>query len=89
MSNRDCTKYKKKSLGETFVTGGLWYGTICIPKLLEDLIIMIIFPPLFVFLKQKEKNFNNINLIIKNFLLTCLFYFPGLIHAIFIKNHNK
>ena len=56
---------------------------ICIPKQFGDLFIMILYPPLWVLLKEfyKEKKFENLGNVIISFVLTCCFYFPGLIHA--------
>ena len=42
---------------------------------------MIAFPPLYVFIHQKRKNFKDIQKIIVCFILTCCMYFPGLIYA--------
>lgn len=47
-------------------------------------LIAILFPPLAVFMTGK------IGLALLNFILTLLFYFPGLIHALFVINsHNN
>lgn len=58
----------------------------CVPTQLLDLAIMIVYPPLWVFLKEikSKEPFSNIGRIIVNFVLTCAFYFPGLIHALSI-----
>ena len=76
-----------KTLADAFVEGGMWYGSLCMPKFLTELILIIIFPPLYIFLDQKKKGFPDFYQIIKNFILTCCFYFPGMIHALYI--HGK
>lgn len=73
-----------KKLGDAFVSGGMWYGSLCLPKFLTDLILIIIFPPLYIIIHQKKQGFPDYTMIIKNFILTCLFYFPGMIHALYI-----
>ena len=83
--NKKCTKLPPpKNLADAFVEGGMWYGSLCMPKFLSDIILIIIFPPLYVFLHQKATGFKDFYQIIKNFILTCLFYFPGMIHALYI-----
>lgn len=75
----------KKSMYSTFMYGGMGYGSICMPNLLSDLLFLVIFPPFYVFKHQKSRNFDNIMQIVINFLLTCIFYFPGMIHALYIR----
>jgi uncharacterized membrane protein YqaE (UPF0057 family) len=53
----------------------------CIPSNLKDIFLIVLFPPLWVFLKElnsPNKNFINV---MYNILFTSFFYFPGLIHA--------
>ena len=61
-------------------------GSFCYPSELKDIIIMVIFPPLWVFLKElnSENPFDNFSRIFINIILTCSFYFPGLVHAMSI-----
>jgi uncharacterized membrane protein YqaE (UPF0057 family) len=58
-------------------------GSFCYPSQLKDIIIMVLFPPLWVLLKEiySKKPLSNIIRVVFNFLFTSLFYFPGLIHA--------
>ena len=57
---------------------------ICYPAIIRDFIIMVIFPPFWVLIKEiySDKPLPNIVRIVINLLLTSCFYFPGLIHAI-------
>ena len=64
--------------------GGFGFGPICFPVYIPRLIIAVIFPPLAVFLEEMAKGFQDISRIIINIILTSLFYFPGLIHALTI-----
>ena len=76
----DC-KIQNRSLYDKFMYGGMGYGLFCVPKELPKYIIMIIFPPLSVFIEEMNTGFNNVGRIIINFILTSFFYFPGLLHA--------
>ena len=82
-------KYKKKTLVKSFMSGGIGYGTLCIPGTFADLLIIIVFPPLFVILNQIKKGYFNFKEIIVNILLTSLFYFPGFLHALNILKTKK
>lgn len=62
--------------------GGLGYGKICVPNILSDFMLMIVYPPAYIILLEKRNEFKNIGKIILSFILTSLFYFPGLLHAI-------
>jgi uncharacterized membrane protein YqaE (UPF0057 family) len=70
-----------RSLYDKFMYGGLGYGLFCVPKELPKYIIMIIFPPLSVFIEEMNNGFQNVGRILINFILTSFFYFPGLLHA--------
>ena len=61
-------------------------GSFCYPSELKDIILMVLFPPLWVFLKEihSKHPLTNIMRIVFNFLFTSFFYFPGLIHAMMI-----
>lgn len=87
---KSCEDEDKIGSGETKLSdailyGGMGYGKVCIPKNLTDFIIMITYPPAYIFLVQKSQGFDNIKDIVISFVLTSLFYFPGLIHALRIK----
>jgi uncharacterized membrane protein YqaE (UPF0057 family) len=59
---------------------------ICYPAIVRDIFIMVLFPPLWVLIKElySEDPLKNFMRIVINFLLTACFYFPGLIHAMSI-----
>ncbi len=67
---------------ERLMYGGFGYGKICVPKGLPQLILTILFPPAGVFYEEYKAGFPNVTRIVMNFILTALFYFPGLIHAL-------
>ena len=68
-----------------FFYGRLMKDDICIPHKIINLIATVILPPLGVYLKQKDNKKIEINKIIICFILTGLFYFPGLLYAL----HNN
>jgi uncharacterized membrane protein YqaE (UPF0057 family) len=73
--------FNKQSFFDKAMYGGLGYGTVCVPKNLPDYLIMIAFPPAYVFRHQMRRDFKNIEKILVCFILTCCLYFPGLIYA--------
>ena len=91
--------YKEKKLVDKFMSGGFGYGSACIPYNFFEIILMIIFPPIFVVFKQvlnykKNKSkgkevyliqYLNFKEIIINIILTSFFYVPGFIHALTLK----
>ena len=91
-------KFDEKTLAYKFINGGIGYGNLCIPDTFVDLILIIVFPPLYVITYQvqkylKSKNNNDsekvmdqldMGQIIMSLLFTSCFYFPGLLHAISI-----
>jgi len=76
------------NLADAVFSGGLGYGKVCVPTSLTDFILMIVYPPAYVFLLQKKNGFNNIKQIFISVILTSLFYFPGLVHALYLKNNR-
>ena len=64
--------------------GGMGYGKFCLPKDFSSILILIAFPPLFVFINEYKNGFKRIDRIIINFILTSCFYFPGLLHGLSI-----
>lgn len=81
-----CTAPPKKSIMDAMVNGGLGYGKLCIPEKIVDIIIIIIFPPLYVILYQLKQPKFDIMPVIINIILSSCFYFPGYIHALNIKS---
>jgi len=68
---------------ERLMNGGFGLSPICVPTYLPRLIITIIFPPLGVILEQYHTGFKNPQKIITSIILTSMFYFPGLLHALY------
>ena len=67
---------------ERILYGGFGGSSICIPAGLGTLIMAVLFPPIAVLYEQYLNGFNNINRIFMNLILTSMFYFPGLLHAL-------
>ncbi len=76
-------------LRDAIFEGGLGYGKVCVPTSLTDFVMMILYPPAYIFFVQRDRGFANIWQILISFVLTSLFYFPGLIHALYTKYHYK
>ena len=55
--------------------------SICFPDSLLKIVLTIIFPPFAVWLDQHEKGYTQISSIVICFILTAVFYFPGLFYA--------
>ena len=68
-----------------FFYGQLIKDDICIPHKLVNITITFLLPPLGLYLKQRENKKINIKNLIISFILTGLFYFPGLIYSL----HNN
>ena len=62
-------KDKNTSLYYKFIRGGLAYGSLCIPDIFLDLILIIIFPPIFVIYYQIKQKKMDIGQILLNFVL--------------------
>ena len=86
------------TLYDKFIYGGLGYGTFCLPTNLFRIIFTVIFPPLGVFMGYIINTFpfvdfpkliKNIDKIIYSFILTMLFYIPGLIYSLSIINFDE
>ena len=79
------------TLYDQILYGGLGYGHFCVPKNLVRILFTIIFPPIGMCLKYTTDKFPfmdfaglfaNITSILTCFVLTSLFYVPGLIYAL-------
>tara|TARA_B100000945_G_C19994552_1_gene418115 strand:+ start:21 stop:335 length:315 start_codon:yes stop_codon:yes gene_type:complete len=84
------------TLYDRFLYGGLGYGDFCLPTHLFRIIATVLFPPLGIIIKHLKlstvfpyitwetiKNLlTNIDDIIYSFILTAMFYIPGLIYSL-------
>jgi uncharacterized membrane protein YqaE (UPF0057 family) len=84
------------TLFDRFIYGGLGHGYICLPTNLIRIIFTVLFPPIATILKYLKINetfpyittdslanlFNNIDDIVYSFVLTALFYIPGLVYGL-------
>jgi len=70
------------SIFDAIMYGGLIAQDICFPSYIFKLIVTIIFPPLGVWWNQHEQGYPSPGRIAIGFILTALFYFPGLIYAL-------
>ena len=89
MTNTGCVEKGNSNLAYQFINGGMGYGSVCMPDSLLDMIIVIIFPPMYVITYQLKQNKMDIGQLILNFLFTSCFYFPGFIHALYIMKQKK
>tara|TARA_B100001093_G_scaffold396266_1_gene383332 strand:+ start:222 stop:611 length:390 start_codon:yes stop_codon:yes gene_type:complete len=83
-----CELNLNKSLGAAYLNGGFGFGKLCLDHEFTRLIIMFVFPPAYVFLKEQQKGFTNKRAIILSLIYTSLFYIPGLIHALQYKHSS-
>lgn len=67
---------------DAIIYGNLIAYPICFPKWIFKLIFTILCPPIGVLWGQHEKGYPSPGRIIICFILTSLFYFPGLIYAL-------
>ena len=65
-----------------FGDGGMNQTPYCFPAHIGYFFMIVLFPPLFVFFKEKNDNFKRFSRIIYCLLLTSMFYFPGVIYAL-------
>tara|TARA_B100000035_G_C20546874_1_gene356492 strand:- start:134 stop:406 length:273 start_codon:yes stop_codon:yes gene_type:complete len=87
---KECNKqFKKKTLASSFIYGGLGYGKVCVSNKISDMLMIIAFPPLFVFFHQKKRKKYDFIQLLTSIFLTSLFYFPGFIHALSIMKTKK
>ena len=81
-----CTLNKGETLSSAYISGGFGFGKLCLNKEFTRTILLLIFPPSYVFIKEMEKGFTNKGAIIMSFIYTCIFYFPGLIYTLMYKH---
>ena len=78
-----CTINNEISLANAYLSGGFGFGKVCLPtKNITNLLVLFVYPPLFIFIQEYKKGFKNIGAIVLSFALTTMFYFPGLIHGL-------
>lgn len=86
------------TLFDKLMYGGLGYGAFCLPTNFFKIVFTVIFPPLgeilntiadglinefpYVTWDTLKRLFNNLDTIIYSFLLTSMFYVPGLIYTL-------
>jgi uncharacterized membrane protein YqaE (UPF0057 family) len=84
------------TLFDRFLYGGLGHGYFCLPTNLVRILFTVIFPPIATIMKHLKMQptfpyitpdtltnlLNNIDDIIYSFVLTALFYIPGLIYGL-------
>jgi uncharacterized membrane protein YqaE (UPF0057 family) len=56
--------------------------SLCFSLYFMKFLLLIVFPPLGVWMDQHNKNYPDINKIAISFVLTAFFYFPGLFYAL-------
>ena len=81
-----CKLNTGETLSSAYINGGFGFGKLCLSKEFTRLILMLLFPPSYVFIKEWEKGFTNKGAIIMSFIYTCIFYFPGLIYTLMYKH---
>ena len=81
-----CDLDTNNSIGSAYMTGGFGFGKLCLDKEFTRLILLFLFPPLYIFIKEREKGFTNKSQIILSFIYTSIFYVPGVIHALVYKH---
>ena len=89
LKNGRCVINDSKNLPNTLFNGGFGYGKVCVPSFMTDMVIMLVYPPAYIFIYQQKKGFPDITMIITSFILTSCFYFPGLIHAMYMRQTGK
>jgi uncharacterized membrane protein YqaE (UPF0057 family) len=74
------------SLGAAYINGGFGFGKLCLDHEFTRLILMFLFPPAYIYLKESQTGFKKKREIILSFIYTSLFYIPGLMHALQYKH---
>ena len=86
IQNGQCVLNIGQSLGSAYINGGFGFGKLCLDHEFTRLILMFLFPPAYVYLKESERGFADKRAIILSIIYTSLFYVPGLIHALQYKH---
>ena len=93
-----CRLNSKPHLGNVYINGGFGFGKLCLDNNFTRFILLITYPPLYIYIMEKEKQKKkmdvhnkyvpmNIKAIILCFIYTCMFYFPGLIYGMYYMFH--
>jgi len=92
-----CVLNSKPHLGNVYINGGFGFGKLCLDNNFTRFILLITYPPLYIYIMEKEKSKQqsqngkyvpmNIKAIILCFIYTCMFYFPGLIYGMYYMFH--
>ena len=80
---------KNSSLAATYLNGGFGFGKICMDREFTRVILLFLFPPLYVYLYERENGFEHYGEIILSAVYTYIFYVPGLIHALMYKHKRN
>ncbi len=70
---------------DKIISGGMGYGKFCIPDEMPHVILAIVFPPFSILWNYHLGHYTlweTIKKFFQCFVLTMIFYFPGLIYAI-------
>jgi uncharacterized membrane protein YqaE (UPF0057 family) len=86
IENGVCKLNVGKSLGSAYINGGFGFGKLCLDHEFTRLILLFLFPPAYVYLKESKRGFTDKRSIILSVIYTSLFYVPGLIHALQYKH---
>lgn len=86
--SESCSLDTNSTLAGAYLNGGFGFGKLCLDREFTRLILMILFPPLYIILSEYERGFTNKSAILMNFILTSIFYVPGLIHALVYKDNR-
>ena len=89
MQDGKCVLNVGKSLGSAYINGGFGFGKLCLDHEFTRLILMFLFPPAYVYVKESKRGFKDKSQIVKSIIYTFLFYIPGLIHALQYKQNYE
>ena len=67
---------------DKFLNGGYLEEEFTIPYTIFDFIVIVLFPPIYIIVKEYQTGFKSFHKIIYSIILTGLGYFPGLIYSI-------
>ena len=93
LGKRKCNELTIKCNNQIKSEGGVGEevdGSFCFPSQLKDIFLVVLFPPLWVIIKESTNKvpLKNAMRIVVSLVLTSCFYFPGLIHAMNIMRHD-